>query len=191
MAQPTPNPAVTIDVLLEDPRFVIVAKPPGVVTEPGLGHLRDSLMNGAFARWGTALAKMGESRDHGLLHRLDRDSSGAIVIAFDAGGIKDWLIDGHNGHLVPWMDRAAFAAGIDDLLCNKAKARELGQNGLQFVSERYDFDGYISDLEQMFEEVSVARLSKAEIEVSRPTKKAQRVEVHQKTPISAVAGQAA
>ena len=85
MAQPTPNPAVTIDVLLEDPRFVIVAKPPGIVTEPGLGHLRDSLMNGAFARWGPALAKLGEGRDHGLLHRLDRDSSGAIVIAFDAG----------------------------------------------------------------------------------------------------------
>jgi 23S rRNA-/tRNA-specific pseudouridylate synthase len=84
MAQPTPNPAVTIDVLLEDPRFVIVAKPPGIVTEPGLGHLRDSLMNGAFARWGAALAKLGESRDHGLLHRLDRDSSGAIVIALDA-----------------------------------------------------------------------------------------------------------
>jgi 23S rRNA pseudouridine1911/1915/1917 synthase len=85
MAQPTPNPAVAIDVLLEDPRFVIVAKPPGIVTEPGLGHLRDSLMNGAFARWGPALAKLGEGRDHGLLHRLDRDSSGAIVIAFDAG----------------------------------------------------------------------------------------------------------
>ena len=31
--------------------------------------------------------------------------------AFDAGGIKDWLRDGHNGYLVPWMDRTAFAAG--------------------------------------------------------------------------------
>ena len=93
------------------------------------------------------------------------------VVAFDAGGIKDWLIDGHNGYLVPWMDRAAFASGIDDLLCNKAKARELGQNGLQLVSERYDFDGYISELEQMFDEVSAARLSNVKKEVSRYSKR--------------------
>lgn len=75
------------------------------------------------------------------------------VVAFDAGGIKDWLIDGHNGHLVPWMDRGAFAARIDDLLQDKARARELGLNGLRLVSERYDFDRYISDLEQMFARV--------------------------------------
>lgn len=76
------------------------------------------------------------------------------VVAFDAGGIKDWLIDGHNGHLVPWMDRAAFAQRLDELLQNKAKAREMGENGLKLVSERYDFDGYIGDLEQMFAEVA-------------------------------------
>ena len=76
------------------------------------------------------------------------------VVAFDAGGIKDWLNDGHNGHLVPWMDREAYAQRLDELLQNKAKAREMGENGLKLVSERYDFDGYISDLEQMFSEVA-------------------------------------
>ncbi len=72
------------------------------------------------------------------------------VVAFDAGGIKDWLIDGHNGHLVPWMDRDAYARRLDELLTNKTKAREFGLNGLRLVSERYDFDGYISELESMF-----------------------------------------
>ncbi len=81
------------------------------------------------------------------------------VVAFDAGGIKDWLISGHNGHLVPWMDRKAYAASLDDLLQNKDKARRFGQNGLQLVSERYDFSRYIGDLEMMFAEVSVARRS--------------------------------
>jgi len=76
------------------------------------------------------------------------------VVAFDAGGIKDWLIDGHNGYLVPWMDRERFAARLDDLLQNKAKARALGENGLELVSTRYDFDSYIRDLEAMFEEVA-------------------------------------
>ncbi|MBK8092280.1 MAG: glycosyltransferase family 4 protein [Verrucomicrobiaceae bacterium] len=94
------------------------------------------------------------------------------VVAFDAGGIKDWLIDGYNGHLVPWMDRDSFAARMDDLLQNKAKARQLGQNGLQLVSERYDFDAYISDLEKMFHEVSSTRHPKAWSGESRPSMKA-------------------
>ncbi len=112
------------------------------------------------------------------------------VVAFDAGGIKDWLIDGHNGHLVPWMDRNGFAAGIDDLLQNKAKARELGQNGLKLVSERYDFDRYIRDLEQMFEDVAVARLSEAETAVIRIPKKTQSVEVNHSPLVSALESQA-
>ncbi len=72
------------------------------------------------------------------------------VVAFDAGGIKDWLLDGHNGYLVPWMDRPAYAARLRELLLDKPLARKLGQNGLQLVSERYDFEGYIRDLENMF-----------------------------------------
>lgn len=75
------------------------------------------------------------------------------VVAFDAGGIKDWLEDGNNGYLVPWMDREAFASRIDELLKNKQKAREMGENGLRLVSERYDFEQYITDLESMFDKV--------------------------------------
>lgn len=75
------------------------------------------------------------------------------VVAFDAGGIKDWLEDGNNGYLVPWMDRDAFATRIDELLKNKQKAREMGENGLRLVSERYDFEQYITDLESMFGKV--------------------------------------
>ena len=72
------------------------------------------------------------------------------VVAFDAGGIKDWLIDGRNGFLVPWMDRPQYAARLRQLLTQKQLARQLGENGFQLVSERYDFNGYIHDLEAMF-----------------------------------------
>ena len=72
------------------------------------------------------------------------------VVAFDAGGIKDWLLDGQNGYLVPWMDRDAFAARIEELLNNKPLAKQMGEAGLKLVSERYDFDSYIGDLEKMF-----------------------------------------
>ena len=75
------------------------------------------------------------------------------VVAFDAGGIKDWLIDGEHGFLVPWMDRRQFAARIKQCLTDKPLAKKLGENGFRFVSERYDFDRYICDLEAMFSRV--------------------------------------
>ena len=78
------------------------------------------------------------------------------VVAFDAGGIKDWLIDGHNGFLVPWMDRNAYAARLDELLRNKARAKEMGLRGLELVSERYDFNRYVAGLESMFERIAAA-----------------------------------
>ena len=81
------------------------------------------------------------------------------VVAFDAGGIKDWLLDGQNGYLIPWMDRPRFAAQLRKLLTDKPLARQLGLNGLRLVSERYDFDGYIQDLEKMFQRVIAGQLA--------------------------------
>jgi glycosyltransferase involved in cell wall biosynthesis len=80
------------------------------------------------------------------------------VVAFDAGGIKDWLLDGQNGFLVPWMDQRAFAARIDQLLNDKSLAKKMGENGLALVSEHYDFAQYIRDLESMFQKAIDERL---------------------------------
>ncbi|MEI7728444.1 MAG: glycosyltransferase family 4 protein [Verrucomicrobiota bacterium] len=79
------------------------------------------------------------------------------VVAFDAGGIKDWLHDGHNGFLVPWMDRQQFAARLRQCLTDKPLAKQLGERGLKLVNERYDFNAYIHDLETMFERVIAER----------------------------------
>jgi len=79
------------------------------------------------------------------------------VVGFDAGGIKDWLHDGRNGFLVPWMDRAKFAARVEQLLNDKPLAKKLGENGLKFVSETYDFETYIGDLEKMFSRVAAGK----------------------------------
>jgi glycosyltransferase involved in cell wall biosynthesis len=69
------------------------------------------------------------------------------VVAFDAGGISDWLTDGYNGFLVTWMDRRAYAARLKQLLINKPLARQMGEAGLKRAIERYDFDQYIRTLE--------------------------------------------
>ncbi|HEY6167767.1 MAG TPA: glycosyltransferase, partial [Verrucomicrobiae bacterium] len=75
---------------------------------------------------------------------------GLPVVAFDAGGIKEWLLDGYNGFLVPWMDRAQFAARVEELLLNKTLARQMGERGLELVTKRYDFAKYITGLEELF-----------------------------------------
>jgi 23S rRNA pseudouridine1911/1915/1917 synthase len=83
------NPSVSFEIRYQDDELVVVDKPSGVVTQPGKGHERDSLLNGLFVRFGPALQNLGHDRDWGLLHRLDKDTSGLIVVglrnrAYDA-----------------------------------------------------------------------------------------------------------
>ena len=79
------------------------------------------------------------------------------VVAFDAGGIRDWLYNDINGYLVPWMDRKAYAASIDRLLHDKNLARSMGQQGLRIVSDKFDFEQYLEGLEDLFQRVLTQR----------------------------------
>lgn len=76
-----PNPAVAVQIVHEDPALLVVDKPAGLVTQPGKGHASDSLLNGVFALYGKLLHNLGVRRDFGLLHRLDKETSGLLVIA--------------------------------------------------------------------------------------------------------------
>jgi 23S rRNA pseudouridine1911/1915/1917 synthase len=85
----SPNPRVPIRVLHESPAFFVVYKPAGVVTQPGEGHEHDTLMNGMFALHGNTLQNLGKARDFGLLHRLDRPTSGLVLVARTAAAYAD------------------------------------------------------------------------------------------------------
>lgn len=85
---------------------------------------------------------------------LEAMHCGLPVIAFDAGGIREWLLDGWNGFLVPWMDRDRYARGIEELLRDKSLARKMGEHGRQWVGERFGFPKYISGLEDLFHRVA-------------------------------------
>lgn len=89
MPAPAANPNVRVSIVLDDPDFLVVDKPAGVVTQPGKGHTSDSLLNGLFHHRGALLRNLGEARDWGLLHRLDRETSGLLLVglrprAYDA-----------------------------------------------------------------------------------------------------------
>ena len=77
----TPQPAaVPFTVLFEDGDVLVVDKPAGVVVHPGAGHSNDTLLNGLVARF-PELAALGEQHRYGILHRLDRGTSGALIVA--------------------------------------------------------------------------------------------------------------
>lgn len=87
---------------------------------------------------------------------LEAMRCGLPVVAFNAGGIREWLIDGWNGFLVPWMDRDRYAASVEELLSDKSLARKMGEHGRQWVGERFGFPKYISGLEDLFSRVAAS-----------------------------------
>jgi 23S rRNA pseudouridine1911/1915/1917 synthase len=83
--RPSPPPAsrlvpeeVPLAVRYEDPHLLVVDKPAGVVTHPGAGHAGGTLVHGLVAR---AIAGGGDPTRPGIVHRLDRDTSGLLVVA--------------------------------------------------------------------------------------------------------------
>ncbi|HWD94272.1 MAG TPA: glycosyltransferase family 4 protein [Verrucomicrobiae bacterium] len=84
---------------------------------------------------------------------LEAMRHGLPVVAFEAGGIGEWLLDGENGFLVPWMNRKEFAARIEQLLADKTQARQFGERGRRLLRDKFNFEQYISGLEEMFSRV--------------------------------------
>ena len=64
----------------EDDDVVVVAKPAGLVVHPGAGHADGTLVNGLLARY-PEIADVGDPARPGIVHRLDRDTSGLLVVA--------------------------------------------------------------------------------------------------------------
>ncbi len=72
--------SIDIEVLYKDPHIMIVNKPPGMVMYPSAGHGRSTLMN-AVAFLADTLPTIGAPLRPGVVHRIDKDTSGLVVIA--------------------------------------------------------------------------------------------------------------
>jgi len=84
-AQPRSVPgggAGDLDILFEDDSLVVVNKPHGMVVHPGAGHRSGTLADRLLAS-GRALSVIGGEDRAGLVHRLDRDTSGVVLVAKD------------------------------------------------------------------------------------------------------------
>ena len=77
---PEPDPGIDVVVRHEDDDVIVVAKPAGLVVHPGAGHPSGTLVNGLLARY-PELRDVGDPHRPGIVHRLDRDTSGLLAVA--------------------------------------------------------------------------------------------------------------
>jgi 23S rRNA pseudouridine1911/1915/1917 synthase len=70
-----------LQILYEDEHLIILNKPMGLVVHPAPGHANGTLVNALLAYCGNQLAGIGGVQRPGIVHRLDKDTSGAIAIA--------------------------------------------------------------------------------------------------------------
>ena len=76
-----PNERVTFKVRYEDEHLLVVDKRARLATVPGKAHAADTLLNGLFARYGAKLQNVGKQREFGMMHRLDKPTSGLLLVA--------------------------------------------------------------------------------------------------------------
>lgn len=84
---PPPRPAlpvaetVPLQILFEDEHLLVLVKPAGLVVHPAPGHARGTLVNALLAHCGGGLSGIGGVQRPGIVHRLDREVSGVMVVA--------------------------------------------------------------------------------------------------------------
>jgi 23S rRNA pseudouridine1911/1915/1917 synthase len=69
-----------LDILFEDEHLLVLNKPAGLVVHPAAGHAQDTLVNALIAHADDFAMKFGENRP-GIVHRLDKETSGLMVVA--------------------------------------------------------------------------------------------------------------
>ena len=79
-AVPQPQ-AIPFDILYEDGDLIVLDKPAGLVVHPAPGNEDGTLVNALLAHCGDSLPGIGGERRPGIVHRLDKDTSGVMVVA--------------------------------------------------------------------------------------------------------------
>ena len=87
LVMPEPEPAepegedIPLSILYEDDELIVIDKPAGLVVHPGAGNWTGTLVNALIHHCGSSLSGIGGVRRPGIVHRLDKDTSGVLVVA--------------------------------------------------------------------------------------------------------------
>lgn len=72
---------IPLDIVYEDEDLIVIDKPAGLVVHPGAGNETGTLVNALIAHCGDSLSGIGGVKRPGIVHRLDKDTSGLLVVA--------------------------------------------------------------------------------------------------------------
>jgi 23S rRNA pseudouridine1911/1915/1917 synthase len=131
---PAAGEDIPLDIVYEDEWLVVVNKPAGLVTHPAPGHPDGTLVNALIQHCGDSLSGIGGVKRPGIVHRLDKDTSGLLVVAkTDAAhqGLAALFADhGRTGSLVreylalAWNNFSARSGVIDAAIGRHPHSRE-------------------------------------------------------------------
>lgn len=72
---------IALDIVFEDEDIILINKPRGLVVHPAAGHATGTLVNALISHCGTSLSGIGGVKRPGIVHRLDKDTTGLMVVA--------------------------------------------------------------------------------------------------------------
>ena len=72
---------IPLDIVYEDDALIVLNKPAGLVVHPAAGHTSGTLVNALIAHCGDSLSGIGGVKRPGIVHRLDKDTTGLMVVA--------------------------------------------------------------------------------------------------------------
>lgn len=116
---PLPKPeSKDLEILYEDADLIVLNKPPGLVVHPAPGHLSGTLVNALLAHCGDSLSGIGGVRRPGIVHRLDKDTSGVLVCAKNDRAhrhlAEQFADHGRNGILERHYDALVWGAPLQN-----------------------------------------------------------------------------
>jgi 23S rRNA pseudouridine1911/1915/1917 synthase len=126
--------AIPLDVLYEDDDLIVIDKPAGLVVHPAAGNHDGTLVNALIAHCGASLSGIGGVMRPGIVHRLDKDTTGLMVVAKNdrahAGLAAQFADHGRTGPLergylaLVWGAPARYEGTIEAALGRSQKNRE-------------------------------------------------------------------
>jgi 23S rRNA pseudouridine1911/1915/1917 synthase len=133
-AEPRPE-NIPLTIVYEDRDVIVIEKPAGLVVHPGAGNETGTLVNALIAHCGESLSGIGGVKRPGIVHRLDKDTSGLLVIAKNdlshKGLSQQFAAHGRDGRLersylaivwgVPERARGTISASLARSTANRQK----------------------------------------------------------------------
>jgi 23S rRNA pseudouridine1911/1915/1917 synthase len=173
---------IPLDVVYEDDHLIVIDKPAGLVVHPAGGHEDGTLVNALIAHCGMSLSGIGGVRRPGIVHRLDKDTSGLLVVAktdkAHQGLAKQFADHGRTGPLqraylaivwgFPRRPHGTIEANIERSNKNREKMMVVGEDrGREAITHFSVNERYPALLKGREETEALASLVECRLETGR------------------------